>query len=107
MMALKLLLRIAQKFDIIQLQIFGDLLLVIQRMCIETTLRNFNLQTLYDEVFNILTSFSYISVSHIYRDRSRLADGLSKARVGLEQGYWIITTSRNGHTSEYNHDPWI
>lgn len=105
-MALKLVLKLAQELGVTQLQIYGDSMLVIQWMRKEIAVRNFTLHPLYDEVLNLLTYFSHTSLSHIYRDRNRLADGLSKAGVGLERGTWIITEIQNGHTEEYNHEPW-
>jgi len=59
-------------------------MLVIQWMQKEIALRNFILQLLYDEVLNLLTCFSYTSLSRIYRDRNKLAYGLSKFGIGLE-----------------------
>jgi ribonuclease HI len=106
MMALKLVLKLAQEFGVTQLQIFGDSMLVIKWMHKEISLGNFTLRPLYDEVHNLLTSFSYTSLSHIYRDMNNVADGLSKAGVGLDQGTWIISVIQNGHTAEYNHEPW-
>jgi len=40
--------------------------MVTQWMHIKITLNNFTLQPLYDEVLNLLTSFSYKYLSHIY-----------------------------------------
>jgi ribonuclease HI len=98
-MALKLVLKLAQEFGVTQLQFFGDSKLVIQWMHKEIALRNFTLQPLYDEVLNLLTSFSYTSLSHIYKDKNNVADGLSKAGVGMERGTWIISVIQNGHTT--------
>jgi ribonuclease HI len=90
-MALKLVLRLAQEFGVSQIQIFGDSLLVIQWLCKETTLRNFTLQPLYDDVQLLMTTFSHISLSHIYRDKNMIVDGLSKDGLGLDRGTWIIS----------------
>jgi hypothetical protein len=35
-----------------------------------------------------------------------VVDRPSKARVGLDQGTWIIAIMQNKHTIEYNHEPW-
>jgi hypothetical protein len=32
-----------------------------------------------------MTTFSHISLSHIYRDKNKVVDGLSKEALGLEQ----------------------
>jgi hypothetical protein len=69
-------------------------------------LRNFTLQPLFYDVQNLLTSFSHISLSHIYRDRNRIADGLSKDGLGLNQGAWIISEQRDGHIFD-THDSWV
>lgn len=84
MMALKLVLRLAKEFGVTHFQIFDDSMLVIQWMREEIAARKFTLQASYDEVLNLLTRSSYISLAHIYRDRNTLADGLSKAGVRLE-----------------------
>lgn len=83
-MALKLVLRLAKEFGVTHFQIFDDSMLVIQWMREEIAARKFTLQASYDEVLNLLTRSSYISLAHIYRDRNTLADGLSKAGVRLE-----------------------
>jgi len=83
-MTLKLALKLAQELGVTQLQIFGDSMLVIKWMHKEIGLRCFSLQPLYDEVHNLLTSFSYMSLSHIYMDMKRVVDGLSKVGVGMD-----------------------
>jgi hypothetical protein len=55
-------------------------------MHIEIALRNFTLRPFYDEVFRILAFFSYTSLSHIYKDKKNVVDGISKAVVGMERG---------------------
>jgi hypothetical protein len=72
----------------------------------EIALRNLTLRPFYDEVFTILALLSYTSLSHIYRDKKNVVDGISKAVVGMERGTWIISVIHNGHTTKYNHEPW-
>ena len=96
-MALKLVMKLAQEFGVTQLQIFGDSMLVIKWMRKEVALGNFTSQPLYDEVLNLLASFSYTSLSHIYRDRNSVADRLSKVGVGLERGTWIFSNLQWTH----------
>jgi ribonuclease HI len=77
-MALKLLLQLAQEHGVQQIQIFGDSLLVIKWIRKEAQIRNFTLQPLYDDIQMQMTTFSHISLSHIYRDMNNIVDGLSK-----------------------------
>jgi ribonuclease HI len=105
LMALKLVLKLEQEFDGTHLQFFGPSKLSIQWMHKEIALRNFTLQPLFDEVIYLVTYFSYTSMSHIYRDINNVANRLSKARVKLERGTWIISVIQNKHTTEYNHEP--
>jgi ribonuclease HI len=66
------------------IQIYGDSLLVIQWMYEEITPRNFTLQPLSNDVQSLLSTFSKISFSHIYKDKNKITDELSKAGIELE-----------------------
>jgi hypothetical protein len=67
-----------------QIQVFGDSLLVIRWIKKEVQIRNFNSLSLYDDIQLRMSTF--INICHIYRDKYSIADGLSKAGLGLEQG---------------------
>jgi len=95
-MALKLVLRLAQEFGLSQIQLFGDSLLVIQCLRKETTLVNFTLPPLYDGAQILMTTFSHISLSYIYKVKNMIAYELSKDGLGLDQRSWIILKSIMG-----------
>jgi hypothetical protein len=90
---------LAQEYGVSQMQIFGDSLLVIQWLRKEASIKNFTLQPLYDDIQRQMTTFSHISLSHIYRDKNRIVD-LSKYGLGLEHGTWIISILQDGHSNE-------
>jgi ribonuclease HI len=69
---LKLMLQLAQEYGVSQLQIYGNSLLVIQWLRKEATIINFTLQPLYDDTQIKLTTFSHISLYHIYRDKNKV-----------------------------------
>jgi hypothetical protein len=85
LIVVKQVLRLAQEFGVLQIQFFGDLLLVIQWMHKETTLRNFTLQHLHDEVQLLFIACSHISLSHIYWDKNKIINGLSKVGLGMDR----------------------
>jgi hypothetical protein len=86
-----LVLKLAQEYGVTQLNFFGDSKMVIQWMHKEIALISFTIWLMYDEVINPMTSFSYTSLSHIYRDNNSVVDGLSKVGVGLEWGTYIVS----------------
>jgi hypothetical protein len=63
--------------------------------------------TMYDDVCLLITTFSHISLSHIDRDMNTIVDRLSKDRLRLDRGTWIILILQDGYTTEYTHEPWI
>jgi hypothetical protein len=70
-MALKLVLKLAQESGVSHIQIYGDLLLVIQWMCKEITLRNFTLQPLFNDVQSLLSTFSLLIFNFLYKAENK------------------------------------
>jgi len=81
-MAPKLVLMLTQQNGVSHIQIYGDSLLVIQWMKGEYNFWNFTLQPLFHDILNIKSAFSHIAFVHVYRDRNKEADRLSKKGVG-------------------------
>nr|QHR87972.1 hypothetical protein Q903MT_gene1984 [Picea sitchensis] len=77
-MALKLSLILAAERGVSRLQVFGDSLLVINWMNGRNQLENLLLQPVLDELLAIKSSLTEVTLKHIYRERNRLADELSK-----------------------------
>jgi hypothetical protein len=57
---------------------FGDSLLVIKWIRKEAQIKNFTLQPLYDDIQMQMTTFSHISLSHIYRDMNNIVMAFQK-----------------------------
>jgi ribonuclease HI len=96
LIALKLFLQLTQEHNISQLQIFGDSLLVIKWLQKETSIINFTLLLLYDDIQTHMTTFSHISLSHIFRDKNWIVDALSKYGLELERDTSIISFLQDG-----------
>jgi ribonuclease HI len=78
MLASKLALTLATEYGIIRIQIFGDLLLIMNWFNKKFTLRNFTLQPLFDEIWEFLEGFTQVTFSHIFQERNKKVDSLSK-----------------------------
>lgn len=78
LMALKLSLILAAERGVSRLQVFGDSLLVRNWMNGRNQLENLLLQPVLDELLAIKSSLTEVTLKHIYRERNRLADELSK-----------------------------
>jgi ribonuclease HI len=91
LMALKLVLKLAQELGVSHLQIYDDSLLVIQWIHKEITLIKFTLQTLFNDVHSLLSYFSQIFFSYIYKESNTIVVELSKFGIELEQRTWIVS----------------
>jgi ribonuclease HI len=102
-MALKLLLLFVVEKGCKTLQVFGDSMLIInwekgvQRCHIS------HLVPIYEEVMRLINLFDTISFTHLYRERNRLADMLSKEASQLEYGHWHIEEQSAVGSSGYYH----
>jgi hypothetical protein len=97
---------LAQEYGVSHLQICGDSFLVIQWLRKEESIKISTLQ-LYDGVQQHMTTFSHISLSHIYRDKKRVVDGLSKEGLGLQHGTWIASILLDRNTYEFTRATWL
>jgi ribonuclease HI len=89
-MAIKLLILLAKERGISHLNIYGDSMLVINCVNGTQTLHKYTLQPLMDDVKRLLTFFSHISFTHVYRNWNKEADQLSKDGLVLDQGIWKV-----------------
>jgi hypothetical protein len=62
---------------------------------------------LLEEVFRILDTFDSASLQHVYTERNKVADKLSKEGVQLDFGRWMIIEDKEGTHYEYFHRPFI
>jgi hypothetical protein len=95
----------AQERGVMQIQIFGGSLLIIQWMKGDFSLRNLTLQPLSLDVKNKKSSFTHLSFAHVYRDKNK-ENKLSKEGLELQVGTWEIPESTQGQSS-YFHEPWF
>lgn len=107
LMALKLLLTFAGEKAITNLQIFGDSMMIINWIRKSQLCHNIRLLPLLEEVFIILGTYKNLSIRHVYRERNRAVDKLSKEGLLLDYGQWKIMESRDGSHFEYYHRPFI
>jgi ribonuclease HI len=96
LMALKLLLLFVVDKNISSLQIFGDSLLVISWIQKTQRCHNILLAPLIEEIFRILIAFDTYSIRHVYRERNREADALSKQGLQIAMGQWECIEYQNG-----------
>jgi hypothetical protein len=85
-MALKLLLLFAREKEVGDLQIFGDSMLVINWIRKTQRCHNILLSPLLDEIFRIIATFDSFSIWHVYKERNKEANGLSKEGMRLDFG---------------------
>jgi hypothetical protein len=65
------------------------------------------LQPLFDDIKNLQSSFSHITISHVYREKNMEADRLSKDGLELQEGTWEIRESLQGQLTSYLHESWL
>eukprot|EP00253_Pinus_taeda_P008065 PITA_08065 len=88
--ALKLLLCWLIHRQVLQVQIFGDSSNVVNWVNGKFRCRNYMLMPLLAEIQNLKSSFSVLSLDHIYREKNDEADRFSKASLHQTVGSWRI-----------------
>eukprot|EP00253_Pinus_taeda_P030442 PITA_30442 len=88
--ALKLLLCWLIHRQVLQVQIFGDSSNVVNWVNGKFRWRNYMLMPLLAEIQNLKSSFSILSLDHIYREKNDEADRFSKAGLHQAVGSWRI-----------------
>ena len=86
-MTLKLLLCFAIERNCRKLQVFGDLMVVINWLNKTQKCKIATLDALYEETTRSLSFFESISFKHVYRDRNADVDKLSKAGLTFKWGH--------------------
>eukprot|EP00253_Pinus_taeda_P030883 PITA_30883 len=104
--ALKLLLCWLIHRHIFTIQIFGDLLNVINWVNGISSCRNYMLRPLLDEIMILKQSFNGFFLEHIYRNRNEDADKLSKEALLQDLGVWKVTENKEGHIQEHRQPPY-
>ena len=105
LLSLKLLLQFAIEKGCIHLHIFGDSLIIINWVNKVQQCRTFALNTLFEEVNRLWTSFDHISCHHVYREWNTVADRLSKAGVVMDFGTWKFFEHKDVEVYEFYHRP--
>ena len=90
LMTLKLLLCFSIERNCRQLQVYGDSIVVIKWMNKIHKCRIASLDALYEETTHSLSFFESISFTHVYRERNKEVDKLSKKGLTLQWGEWKI-----------------
>ena len=103
--SLKLLLQFALEKGCINLHIFGDSLIIINWVNKVQQCRTLALNTLYEEVNRLWTTFDHISCRHVYKERNAVADRLSKVGVEMEFDTWNFFEHKDGEVYEFYHRP--
>jgi len=80
------LLWLAKRLNCEVFQAFGDSLGIIDWVNEKSTIRNIVLTHWYQRVLEIKSTFTSITIQHIYRDLNDAANNLSKAGLLLEEG---------------------
>ena len=89
--ALKLLIILALKKQIMNIQIFGDSMLVINWISGKFRVHNMQLAQFLQEVIRLAHFFDQAVFKHIYRERNTCADKLANEGGKVQSGYWFIS----------------
>ena len=89
-------LRVAQNSQIQEIQIFGDLKVVIDWANEQNNIRAPHLQHLLTEIQSLKSSFRRISFGHFYRELNMEADSLSKQALAYHPGLIEIEEVEEG-----------
>lgn len=103
--ALKLLLCWLIHMNIFTVQIFGDSLNVIKWANDQSRCQNYSLLPLLEEIQQLKLSFNTFSSHHIYRERNKDADKLSKEGLQQDLGRWRIEEEINGSVHHSDQPP--
>ena len=107
LMTLKLLLCFAIERNCRQLQVYGDSMVVIKCMTKIQKCRTTSLDALFEDTTHSLSFFESISFTHVYRDRNKEDDRLSKKGLTLQWGEWKILETQDFKATKYLHKPFI
>ena len=77
--------------QILNIQIFGDSLLVINWISGKFRIHNLQLAQILQEVNKLSNLFEQADFKHIYRERNTLADKLANDGGKVQLGYWFIS----------------
>jgi hypothetical protein len=81
---------LAKEKGILHINIYGDSLFTINVMNGTQILHSYTLRPIFKEAKQNTTTFSHISLTHVYRNKNSKADQLSKDRLELDKGTWKI-----------------
>lgn len=79
------------------LRCFDDSLLVINWMNGRSQLQDCTLIPLGDQLKMIASSFEFLSYTQFFRELNDVADKLSKKRLQVELGCWVVEEFNEGH----------
>lgn len=91
---------------ITSIQLFGDSLNVINWINGLAACQNQILMTIVEEILHLKTLFNRFSLCHIYRERNKEADQLSKAGLLQDQDSWEIEENLQGQSVRSNQPPY-
>ena len=69
--------------------------------------RTTSLDALFEDTAHSLSFFESISFTHVYRERNKEVDMLSKKGLTLHWGEWKILETQDSKATEYPHMPFI
>ena len=104
-MSLRLLLLFALEQGCLSLQVFGDSLLVIDWVNEVHLCNVMLLLPILEEILLLKLHFNYLAFNHIFRERNRVADRLSKEALQLDYGIWRIHIFAPTGVYSYYHRP--
>ena len=107
MPSLKLLLIFAAKKGCITLNVFGDLMNVINWIKGTQMWGNMRLSNILSSITGILDYYDAFSCRHVYRENNREANKASKECLLLTSVQWKICEQVDGASHEYYHRPFI
>ena len=94
LMALKLLICFSIEKNCKNTSIFCDSLVILNWINKTQKCRNISLSALFKEANKFLSSFDFITCKHVYRERNKEAERISKAGLNLAMGTWKIWRQR-------------
>ena len=103
LLSLKILLIFAAEKGCITLNVYGDLMNVINWIKGIQTCRNIRLETILFSIRDVIETYNTFNCQHVYGENKRLADRVAKAGLQMEVGSWKIRESLDGFVHEYYH----
>ena len=105
LMSLILLILFVLEQGCLSLQVFGDSMLVIDWANEVRQCHVMRLLPILEEVLLLKHHFNTISFTHVFRERNRVADRLSKEATQLDYGTWRIQIFARTGAYSYYHRP--